>query len=209
MLDIYVFKFAQYSHIRVFFHCQAGAKATCSVSVHVLDENDNAPEFKQQTFDGYVSEAAALGALVLTNDSAPLVIKAGDKDSEVNALLEYDIVEELARRFFRVDPSTGAIRTQRQLDFEQYPSFTFHVRVSDRGKPRLSSDALAQVRVKLLDVNDCPPVFAQAEYSATLLLPTYQHVALLSVHATDPDSPDKTQLRYDIIEGNTGQSFVL
>jgi len=175
------------------------------VTVHVLDQNDNAPVFLQNVFLGSVSEAAKVGALVLTNESNPLVIKASDRDSELNALLHYDIVEALPRRFFRIDPSTGAIRTVRELDFEQFPEFRFHVRVSDLGKPRLSSEGVAQVRIAVLDVNDCPPVFLKSEYNATLLLPTYQDVAVLTVKATDPDSAEKTSLRYDIIEGNTGR----
>ncbi|XP_065345647.1 fat-like cadherin-related tumor suppressor homolog isoform X4 [Cloeon dipterum] len=187
----------------------AGVKAYCQVTVHVLDQNDNAPVFTQNLFVGSVSETAEIGALVLTNNSSPLVIKASDRDSEMNAQLHYDIVEAVPRYFFRVDPSTGAIRTVRAFDYEQMQHFTFHVRVSDLGKPRLSSEGMAEVRIAVLDVNDCPPVFEESTYNATLLLPTYQDVAVLRIKATDPDSAEKTSLRYDIIEGNTGNAFAV
>lgn len=86
---------------------QAGAKATCRVMVHILDKNDNAPRFLQGFYEGSITESSPIGSLVLTKDNTPLVIKAQDADSEINALLNYDIVETLPRRFFHIDSSTG------------------------------------------------------------------------------------------------------
>lgn len=93
------------------------------------------------------------------------------------------------------------------LDHESVPVFDFHVKVSDIGKPKLSSETTAKVQVVVKDVNDCPPYFEQSEYNVTLLLPTYPGVALLQTNATDMDSQEKTSLRYDIIEGNKGDAF--
>ncbi|XP_063239987.1 LOW QUALITY PROTEIN: fat-like cadherin-related tumor suppressor homolog [Bacillus rossius redtenbacheri] len=187
----------------------AAAKARCCLIVHVLDRNDNAPRFVQAAYAGAVSESAAVGSLVLANGSEPLVVRAEDADSELNALLSYDIVEALPRRFFRVDSSTGAIRTVMELDHETFPEFDFHVKVSDLGKPRLSSEATARVRVSVLDVNDCTPEFASPRYGATVLLPTYRDVSVLSVSAADADSPGITALRYDIVDGNAGGLFAM
>ncbi|XP_068085238.1 fat-like cadherin-related tumor suppressor homolog [Anabrus simplex] len=187
----------------------AGAKAECYVIVHVLDRNDNAPRFMQALYSGSVSESAPINSLVLTNNSSPLVIKAVDEDSELNALLNYDIVENLPRKYFHIDSSTGAIRTVMALDHEKYPQFHFHVKVSDLGKPRLSSETTAKVEIIVLDVNDCAPRFLQSEYNTTILLPTYQNVAILQVNATDPDLPESTTLVYDIIDGNKGNTFAI
>ncbi|XP_015586979.1 fat-like cadherin-related tumor suppressor homolog isoform X2 [Cephus cinctus] len=185
----------------------AAAVAQCSVIVHVLDKNDNPPRFLQAVYNGEVSEGASIGSLVLTNSSTPLVIKAEDADSELNALLHYDIVEDLPRKYFHIDSSTGAIRTVMVLDHETIPEFVFHVKVSDLGKPKLSSETTAKVMITVTDVNDCPPKFLQNDYNATLLLPTYKNVAVLRVSANDPDSSEGTSLRYDIIDGNKGHTF--
>ncbi|XP_068083906.1 fat-like cadherin-related tumor suppressor homolog [Anabrus simplex] len=187
----------------------AGAKAHCYVIVHVLDCNDNAPRFIQGLYSGSISESAPVGSLVLTNNSTPLVIKAKDDDSELNSLLSYDIIESLPRNYFHIDSSTGAIRTMMALDHEKYPVFHFHVKVTDLGKPTLSSETTAKVEILVLDVNDCTPQFLQSEYNTTLLLPTYQNVAVLQVNASDPDSSEITTLRYDIIEGNKGNVFAV
>ncbi|XP_053978063.1 fat-like cadherin-related tumor suppressor homolog isoform X1 [Hylaeus volcanicus] len=185
----------------------AGAQASCNVIIHVLDRNDNAPRFLQATYSGEISEGASIGSLVLTNTSTPLVIKAEDADSELNALLNYDIVEDLPRKYFHIDSSTGAIRTVMVLDHESIPKFTFHVKVSDLGKPKLLSETTAKVTIIVTDVNDCPPKFLENDYNTTLLLPTYKNVAVVQVSAVDPDSSEGVALRYDIIDGNKGHTF--
>lgn len=156
----------------------------------------------QAVYSGIISESAPINSLILTNTSDPLVIKATDADSEINALLHYDIVEMLPRQYFQIDASTGAIRTIRLLDYETYDKFTFHVQVSDLGNPKLSSETTARVDIAVGDVNDCPPRFTESIYNITLLIPTYKNVAVIQVNATDPDSIGSTVLRYDIIEGN-------
>ncbi|XP_058123843.1 fat-like cadherin-related tumor suppressor homolog [Anopheles ziemanni] len=213
----------------------ASASATCSVIINVLDKNDNVPYFEQQVYRGEVSEAAPIGSLVLTlsepmltqangngalsgttgnnnhmvNASLPLVIKAKDDDSGLNALLHYDILDMLPRRYFHIDSSTGAIKTIMFLDHEKIPFFSFHVKVTDLGKPRLTSELTAEVRINITDVNDCAPMFSQKEYNVTLLLPTYANVAVLQVNATDEDSSENSTLRYDIIEGNRDGVFAI
>lgn len=95
----------------------AAAKARCQVIVHVLDCNDNPPRFVQAVYSGSVAESAPIGALVLNNTSAPLVIKAKDDDSELNALLDYEIVETLPRKYFHIDSSTGMYRLTGNIFF--------------------------------------------------------------------------------------------
>lgn len=77
------------------------------------------------------------------------------------------------------------------------------------GKPRLSSEAMAKVQITVTDVNDCAPVFTQREYNVTLLLPTYENVAVIQVNATDQDTSENSTLRYDIIEGNKDGVFAI
>ncbi|XP_043267899.1 fat-like cadherin-related tumor suppressor homolog isoform X3 [Venturia canescens] len=187
----------------------AGSTARCNVIVHVLDRNDNAPRFLQALYSGEISEGVNIGSFVLTNLSTPLVIKAEDADSELNALLNYDIVEDLPRKYFQIDSSTGAIRTVMNLDHETVPTFVFHVKVSDLGKPKLSSETTAKVIITVTDVNDCPPKFLRNDYNTTLLLPTYKNVAVIRVDAIDPDTTEGAPLRYDIIDGNKAGTFAI
>lgn len=198
----------------------AAAEATCHVIVHCLDINDNVPYFEQDIYRGEILESAPIGSLIttvykdrinsITNaTTGPLVIKALDLDSGLNALLHYDIVEVLPRKYFHIDSTTGAIKTVMYLDHEKLPFFSFHVKVTDLGKPRLSSETTARVEITVLNVNDCAPQFTQKEYNVTLLLPTYVNVAVLQVNATDEDGSEGLPLRYDIIEGNKDNAFAI
>ena len=182
-------------------------KAHCSVSIHVLDVNDNVPEFKSSYFEGHISETAAIGSLVLIEHNSPLVIKADDDDTGVNSLLFFEILDHEAAKFFAIDESTGAIRTTDQLDYETKEEFEFQVRVSDRGSPRLSSDRTAKVVIHVEDENDSPPRFKLQEFQSDLLLPTFEGVQVLKVEANDPDQGINTTLRFSISNGNEQGKF--
>ncbi|XP_050442855.1 fat-like cadherin-related tumor suppressor homolog isoform X2 [Adelges cooleyi] len=187
----------------------AGSKATCHVSVHVLDRNDNPPVLLNASYKGMISEAAPIGSLVLLNDTLPLLIRATDADSGSNGLLQYEIVEFAQSRMFHVVSNTGAIRTTTLLDYETSPNITFRVRVIDQGNPRQTSEVLATVLISILDVNDCPPVFTSYEYNASVLVPTYANVAVVQLKATDGDSEKLTKLTYSIAGGNEANVYAI
>lgn len=106
---------------------------TLVVVVHIIDENDNRPAFNQLTYVGHVSEGSPDGSVVLTDDSVPLILDADDKDSNLNALLLYSILEPEARVYFRIDSNTGAIRTATTPNRELKGRFEFTVQVQDQG----------------------------------------------------------------------------
>uniref|UniRef100_A0A8C2DIR3 FAT atypical cadherin 3a n=1 Tax=Cyprinus carpio TaxID=7962 RepID=A0A8C2DIR3_CYPCA len=180
----------------------AGQASNATITVTVLDENDNAPLFQQLRYHGSISEGAGLNSVVQSDNGQPLVIRASDADRNHNALLVYQIMEESARRFFAVDAGTGSIRTIAQLDHETTPTFSFHVNVRDSGHPQLSAERPAEVTIEVQDVNDSPPKFSQDSYEAVLLLPTYEGVEALKVFATDPDGNGQSELTYSLTDGS-------
>ncbi|KAB0365705.1 hypothetical protein FD754_009861 [Muntiacus muntjak] len=180
----------------------AGMASNVTVSIQIVDENDNAPVFLFSQYSGSLSEAAPISSIVRSVDSSPLVIRATDADSNRNALLVYQIVESTAKKFFTVDSSTGAIRTIAHLDHETIAHFHFHVHVRDSGSPQLTAESPVEVSIEVTDVNDNPPVFTQAVFETVLLLPTYVGVEVLKVSATDPDSEVPPELTYSLMEGS-------
>ena len=128
------------------------------------------------------------------------MIKATDADSGLNALLLYEILEEHAKKYFSIDSSTGALRTISGLDYESQTMFEFRVRVSDMGRPRLSAETTASVRIFVQDENDSAPKFAEEEYFSLLLLPTFDNVTITRLSATDADT--RQQLGFSITAGN-------
>lgn len=84
-----------------------GANSTTSVLVHVIDRNDNAPIFHELEYKGQVIESDKIRSMVLVDGVKPLVVSAFDKDSEINSVLHYKIVEKSASAYFSIDPNTG------------------------------------------------------------------------------------------------------
>lgn len=166
---------------------------------------------RARAYLGRVSEAAPAGALVARADElgVPLVLIADDKDSPAHRQRTYEILEPGAAALFRIDPTTGALRTRRALDYERAASHKFTVRVLDAGSPRLPCASSATVLVEVLDVNDCPPTFERSTYEATVLLPSAAGVQVLQLTAHDPDPPTGGALKYDIIEGDDAGAFAL
>ena len=185
------------------------ATATAHMLVHVSDENDNRPEFPALAFFGNISESAEPGSMVLTREGSPLVIQASDADSGENSLLEYQIVEAEASRYFTIDANTGAIKILSSLDHEVTPRFNFTVQVHDRGNPRHSARVPARVIIFVADINDTPPRFSEHTYEAKVLLPTYHDVSVVTVEASDPDTVNNMALTYSIVGGNLGNVFAI
>lgn len=165
----------------------AGIVSSTTLSIQVVDKNDNPPVFKQLCYSGSISEVAPINSVVLGEDGSPLVIQATDSDKNQNSLLVFQIVEDMAKLFFTVDPGTGSIRNIASLDYETLSEFYFHVSVRDSGSPELTADSPAKVLIKVVNINDSPPRFSQYTYNTVVLLPTYSGIEVLRVEASDPD----------------------
>ncbi|XP_032575014.1 fat-like cadherin-related tumor suppressor homolog isoform X2 [Drosophila sechellia] len=201
-----------YESIKVFNLTVKGtnmaAESSCqNIIIHILDANDNIPYFVQNEYVGALSESAAIGSYVLkVHDSSKdhLTLQVKDADVGVNGMVEYHIVDDLVKNFFKIDSTTGAIELLRQLDYETNAGYTFDVTVSDMGKPKLHSTTTAHVTIRVINVNDCPPVFNERELNVTLFLPTFENVFVRQVSAKDADNDT---LRFDIVDGNTNECF--
>lgn len=79
--------------------------------------------------------------------------------------------------------------------------------MNDKGTPKLYSKKLATIRVDILNVNDCPPVFEEKDMKVTLYIPTYEGIQLIQIKATDMDKDSVNKIRYDIVDGNINYSF--
>lgn len=62
----------------------------------------------------------------------------------------------------------GIVTLRRQLDFERQRSFSLTLKATDRAKdPARRLTATANIVIEVEDVQDQPPVFLNAPYSAT------------------------------------------
>lgn len=75
----------------------------CNVTVVVLDQNDNDPQFDHNEYSATIAEDAAINTTVIT-------VKAQDPDAGVNSEITYSLSNE-TKSLFRIDSSTGTITT--------------------------------------------------------------------------------------------------
>ena len=131
---------------------------TANVTIQVLDVNEP-PELTEPPFTREINENAPAGDPVGTK------IPATDPDSanDDGATITGNIVESLTfeisgtgSELFTID-NDGQIRTRTKLDHESKESYTFQVRVTDKGT--LSDEK--QITINILDVNDPPEITNQ------------------------------------------------
>lgn len=91
----------------------------------------------------------------------PAVI-ADDPDSGSNGEVRYSLAEESS--LFSVDPYSGWVTTIGELDRETMPEHRLGILATDAGLTKRTSRGTLIVR--LVDYNDCPPVFKQELYTA-------------------------------------------
>lgn len=183
------------------------SSAHTNLHIHIIDENDNEPEFIQVQYIGNVTESSKAGTIVLNSTNEPLVILAKDRDAGLNSLLIYEIRDDYAKSYITIDPNTGAIRTVSEFDHEEMEKIEFSVEVWDMGKPQQRTKFPAKVIIYINDVNDTPPKFSAESYSAEVLLPTYKDVIVVTADAHDDDTGVDTKLKYSITSGNDERRF--
>ncbi|OXB52863.1 hypothetical protein ASZ78_016434 [Callipepla squamata] len=173
-------------------HDGGGLSDTAKVSISVTDVNDNAPEISVRSALSEISEDAAPGTVVA-------LVHVQDRDSGGNGEVRCSLGEGVPFRLERALDDYYSVVTARELDREQASEYNVTVRAADGGSPALRSSAVLALRV--LDVNDNAPVFAEARYSARLPENNAEGALVLTVRASDADWGQNARVRYRLREG--------
>lgn len=165
---------------------------TATVTVTVLDKNDNKPQFTNIGTGISVSEGVKTGSNVYT-------ISATDPDEGKNAEITYDL--DSVGGFFKMNQTTGEITTLRSLDRETDSSHTIIVYARDNGDTIQSVSET--ITVTVTDVNDNSPVFSQSEVVVSFNESQACSTSIMTITATDADQPNhqNSQITYSIKSG--------
>ncbi|NXF75785.1 PCDG3 protein, partial [Sclerurus mexicanus] len=128
-------------------------QSSAVLALRVLDVNDNAPVFSQESYSARLGENNLAGALVLR-------VRATDADWGQNARVRYRLWEGRVRgaplsSYVSVQADTGALYALRSFDYEEVREVGLWVRAEDGGEPALSSNV--SVRLLIVDENDNAP----------------------------------------------------
>ncbi|CAM9462830.1 unnamed protein product [Bubo scandiacus] len=164
-----------------------GLSAHCKVEVRVDDVNDNAPEVIITSLTSALSEAAPPATVVA-------LFNVRDRDSGDNGRTSCELPGEQPFSITPLADDAYALVTSEPLDREQVAEYNVTVRARDEGSPALSASKTMFVR--LLDVNDNAPTFAQAVYTMVLSENEPAGTSLGRLSATDADAGENARVRY-------------
>ncbi|XP_008584112.1 PREDICTED: protocadherin alpha-11-like [Galeopterus variegatus] len=166
------------------------------VEVEVKDINDNPPVFPMTVKTIRFPESRLL-------DSRFPLEGAYDADIGVNALLSYKLS---ASEFFFLDVLTNDELSQslslvlgKSLDREETSQVNLSLVATDGGKPELTGTI--QILIKVLDVNDNEPTFAQSIYKVQLLENAANGTLVVKLNASDADEGSNSEIVYSLSSG--------
>ncbi|NXQ38582.1 PCDG2 protein, partial [Catharus fuscescens] len=170
----------------------SGLSDTTKVTISVTDINDNAPKISMRSALSEISEDVPSGTIVA-------LLHVYDRDSGANGEVLCSLDGDVPFRLEKSLDDYYRVVTARELDREQVSEYNVTVRAADGGSPALQSSAVLCLRV--LDVNDNAPVFAEERYSARVVENNAAGALVLTVRATDADWGQNARVRYRLGEG--------
>lgn len=166
--------------------------ATASVTITVMDVNDNRPEFLQKEYYARLNEDASVGTSVVT-------VTAVDRD--VNSAVTYQITGGNTRNRFAISTAGGAglLSLALPLDYKQERRYVLTVTASDR-----TLHDTCQVHINITDANTHRPVFQSAHYSVSVNEDRPPGSTVVVISATDDDVGENARITY-FLEDNIPQ----
>ncbi|KAJ4946525.1 hypothetical protein JOQ06_024190, partial [Pogonophryne albipinna] len=182
-----------------------------TMTLELLDVNDNVPQFPQSFYTIRVEENNAPGALL----SSPT---AFDPDLHENQYLVYFILErEIANTsmsmLFSINPENGNLYALKTFDYEIEKEFLFHIEARDSGSPPLSSNVT--VHIIIVDQNDNAPVIVSpwrahgSVVEEKIPRSTDKGSLVSKVIALDTDSVHNSRITYQFLQVTDATLFSL
>ncbi|XP_017387712.1 protocadherin gamma-A4 isoform X14 [Cebus imitator] len=172
-------------------HDGPGLRARSKVLVTVLDVNDNAPEVTVTSLTSSVQETSSPGTVIA-------LFNVHDSDSGGNGLVTCSIPDNLPFTLEKTYGNYYRLLTHTTLDREEVSEYNITVTATDQGTPPLSTET--HISLQVMDINDNPPTFPHASYSAYISENNPRGASILSMTAQDPDSGDNARITYSLAE---------
>uniref|UniRef100_A0A0N5A589 Cadherin domain-containing protein n=1 Tax=Parastrongyloides trichosuri TaxID=131310 RepID=A0A0N5A589_PARTI len=178
-------------------NCDAPLTSFSNLTLIIKDVNDNQPLcLSAEPYTAIIPED-------LPNNALITCLVGIDKDEGKNKELNYELFDDNDKKMFFLDNSTGCIflNSDKPLDYEIQSKYTLKFKISDNGKPRLST--LCTLEIFLEDVNEniSPPIFDDLEIEASIEENMPVGSSVIKVHAIDGEN-STCNPSYKIIDGD-------
>ncbi len=182
-----------------------------TITLELLDVNDNVPQFPKTFYTIPVMENNAPGALLSS-------LTAIDPDLHENQYLVYFIIEKeivntSMSMLFSINPENGNLYALKTFDYEIEKEFLFHIEARDSGVPPLSSNVT--VHIIIMDQNDNTPLIVspwRAHGSVVedkIPRSTDKGTLIAKVIAIDSDSVHNSRITYQFLHNTDATLFSL
>ncbi|XP_072251830.1 protocadherin gamma-A5-like isoform X27 [Leuresthes tenuis] len=164
---------------------------TILIVITVLDVNDNAPVFTQQTYKATVTENAPTGTVVAT-------VTASDADQGTNSKITYSITNAVDedRNIFQINKENGEVTLIGNIDFEQSRVYQIHLLASDEGGLTDSSKLFVDVQ----DTNDNKPEINIMSKSTVISENSELNTVITMINIEDKDSGENGKVNCYVSE---------
>ncbi|XP_023269936.1 cadherin EGF LAG seven-pass G-type receptor 2 [Seriola lalandi dorsalis] len=158
--------------------------SSASISMTILDVNDNNPEFTQKSYYMRLNEDAAVGTSVVT-------VSAVDQD--INSVVTYQISSGNTRNRFSITSQSGGglITLALPLDYKLERQYVLTVTASDG--TRFDT---GKVFVNVTDANTHRPVFQSSHYTVNINEDRPVGTTVVVISATDEDTGENARITY-------------
>ncbi|XP_069855921.1 cadherin EGF LAG seven-pass G-type receptor 1 isoform X2 [Dipodomys merriami] len=165
-------------------HGSPPMSSSASVSITVLDVNDNDPMFTQPVYELRLNEDAAVGSSVLT-------LQARDRDA--NSVITYQLTGGNTRNRFALSSQSGGglITLALPLDYKQERQYVLAVTASDGTRSHT-----AQVFINVTDANTHRPVFQSSHYTVSVKEDRPVGTSIATISASDEDTGENARITY-------------
>ncbi|XP_029030890.1 cadherin-23-like [Betta splendens] len=174
--------------------------STSTLTVSVLDVNDETPTFSPRVYNVSLLEN-------VPRDRSVARLSCSDNDAGLNAELSYFITGGNQDGKFSVGFRDGVVRTVVGLDREGQAAYVLVVEAIDNGPAGSRRTGTATVFVEVQDVNDNRPIFLQNSYETSIVESVPQGTSIVRVQATDADEGENGRVLYRILTGNSNDQF--
>ncbi|XP_040597853.1 protocadherin beta-15-like [Mesocricetus auratus] len=171
-----------------------GLSGKCSVSIQVVDVNDNYPELTISSLTNPIPENSP--------ETEVALFRVRDRDSGENGRTVCSIQDGVP---FTLEPVENFYRlmTEGALDRESRAEYNITITVTDLGIPRLTTQHTITVQVS--DVNDNAPAFTQTSYTLFIQENNSPALHIGTISATDSDSGSNARITYSLLPSHDPQ----
>ncbi|KPP76192.1 hypothetical protein Z043_104488 [Scleropages formosus] len=176
---------------------------TMQINVKVIDSNDNSPMFEQPSYVVEIPENSPPGKLLID-------LNATDPDEGSNGQIVYSFsgyAPDRIRELFSIDPRTGVIKIQGEIDYEENPVIEIDVQAKDLGPNPIPGHC--KVTVKVIDRNDNWPSIGFVSVRQGAISEASPPGTVIALDSGSPHQESNATVRVSVLDVNDNAPVIV